>query len=111
MKDPQPIHLTTPERIRELGWQAEDWLFYALRGLQRTLRSRVLRGIAQIRLDRETPAHERPIPARKPKDQRARIALPAKPSWPKGRSIQSANNLRRATTASQMATKEASDEA
>ena len=23
MKDPQPLHLTTPEQIRALGWQAE----------------------------------------------------------------------------------------
>lgn len=72
----------------------EDWLFYALRGLQRTLRSRVLRGIAKITLDKQTPAHERPIPARKPKAQRAKIAQ-GKTEWPKGRPMQSRNDLRR----------------
>ena len=51
----------------------EDWLFYALRGLQRTLRSRVLRGIAIIALDIAKPAHERPVKARKPVEQRAKI--------------------------------------
>lgn len=52
----------------------EEWLFYALRGLQRTLRSRVLRGLAVIPLDVSKPAHARPAKPRKPPEQRTKIA-------------------------------------
>lgn len=57
----------------------EDWLFYALRGLQRTLRSRVLRGIAKIKLDAVKPVSGRPTPARKPKSERKAIPNTARP--------------------------------
>lgn len=65
----------------------EEWLFYALRGLQRTLRNRVLRGIAVITMDTVKAAHERPTPPRKPRDERAKIN--GKSTWPAGRKIQS----------------------
>lgn len=64
-----------------------EWLRYALRGLQRTIRDRVKRGIAKIRLDVAKPAHERLIPARKPKAERAKIQ--SGNEWPKGRKIPS----------------------
>lgn len=50
-----------------------EWLRYALRGLQRTIRSRVQRGIAKITLDRTKPASERLVKPRKPKAERAKI--------------------------------------
>lgn len=55
----------------------------------------IVAGIVTVPLDKETPSHQRPIAARKPKAQRAKVSQPAKSSWPKGRRIQSANNLRR----------------
>jgi hypothetical protein len=54
----------------------------------------VKRGIAKIKLDIEKPAHERPIPARKPKAERAAIPQRNAP-WPKGQKLQSRNDLRR----------------
>lgn len=72
----------------------EEWLFYALRGLQRTLRNRVLRGIAVIALDIAKPASDRPTPPRKPKAERAAIPQ-RKDAWPKGQKIASRNTLRR----------------
>jgi hypothetical protein len=51
-------------------------------------------GIVIVPLDVEKPAHERPIPARKAKEQRAPIQQ-RKADWPKGRKMQSANTLRR----------------
>jgi hypothetical protein len=71
----------------------EDWLFYALRGLQRTLRSRVLRGIAVIALDRQKPASEHGSKPRKPPAMRAKIN--SRNEWPTGQKIQSRNDLRR----------------
>lgn len=71
----------------------EDWLFYALRGLQRTLRSRVLRGIAVIALDRQKPASEQRTKPRKPPEQRAKIN--SRTEWPTGQKLQSRNTLRR----------------
>lgn len=70
-----------------------EWLRYALRGLQRTIRDRVQRGIAKIKLDATKPAHERPTPARKPKSQRA--VIKSRNEWPQGQKIQSRNDLRR----------------
>lgn len=66
---------------------AEEWLFYALRGLQRTLRNRVLRGIVVVSLDAERLSSERPIPARKPQGDRKPIksnpTIPQrKDAWP-----------------------------
>ncbi len=75
-----------------------EWNFYARRGLQRTLRNRVLRGIVIIPLDAERLSSERPVKPRKPPEQRTPIPQPAKPRWPQGRKINSANNLRRKET-------------
>lgn len=67
-----------------------EWLFYALRGLQRTLRSRVLRKKIIVGLDPERLSSERPVSARKPKAERKTIAsnpvIPqrANPWGPKG---------------------------
>lgn len=55
----------------------EDWLFYALRGLQETLEQRFAAGLLIVPVDVETPASERPIKQRKPKDQRKKI--PSRP--------------------------------
>lgn len=63
----------------------EEWLFYALRGLQRTIRSRVLRQIVQIKLDLAKPSQQRPVPPRKPKAQRTKIN--GKSNWPSGQKI------------------------
>lgn len=67
---------------------SEEWHFYALRGLQRTLRNRVLRGIAVIALDHAKSAHDRPTKPRKPKAERQFIPARAD-AWPKGRTIPS----------------------
>lgn len=67
----------------------EEWFFYALRGLQRTIRNRVLRKIIIVPLDAERLSSERPTPARKPRGQRATI--PSNPD----RKIQSRNTLRK----------------
>lgn len=67
-----------------------EWLFYALRGLQRTIRNRTLRKIIIVPLDPERLSSSRPVPKRKPVGQRAPI--PHNPD----RKIQSRNNLRRA---------------
>lgn len=58
---------------------SEEWLFYALRGLQRTLRSRVLRGLVIVPLDPEHLSHDRPVAARKPKPQRKAIPKSDRP--------------------------------
>lgn len=65
----------------------EEWLFYSLRALQRTIRSRVLRGIAQIKFDAERAVTERPVKPRKPPHQRTPIK--SRTEWPAGRKIQS----------------------
>jgi len=51
----------------------EDWLFYALRGLQETLEQRFEAGLLIVPVDVETPPMERPIKPRKPKEQRTKI--------------------------------------
>lgn len=71
----------------------EDWLFYALRGIQRTLENRIHRGIITVPIDEPKPATERPIPKRKPPDQRQKMQ--GRSDWPKGRKIQSRNDLKR----------------
>lgn len=54
---------------------SEEWLFYALRGLQRTLRNRVERKIVIIPLDPEHLSSERTAKPRKPVGERK--AIPA----------------------------------
>lgn len=76
----------------------EEWLFYALRGLQRTLRNRVERGIVVLTLDIERLSSERPVAPRKPRDQRAEIPARGFDTSIK-RPIQSRNNLRKAERA------------
>ena len=60
----------------------EDWLFYALRGLQETLQQRFEAGLLIVPVDVETPAGDRPVKPRKPKDQRTPITNRKDP-WPK----------------------------
>ena len=72
----------------------EEWLYYAVRGLQRTFRNRVERGIVIVPLDVERLSSERPLPPRKPKSERQPIPQRKDP-WPAGRKLQSANTLRR----------------
>jgi hypothetical protein len=50
-------------------------------------------GIVLVPMDAEKPAAERPIPARKPKAERAKIQ--SRNEWPKGQKLQSRNDLRR----------------
>jgi hypothetical protein len=65
-----------------------EWLFYALRGLQRTFRNRVERKIVIVPLDPERLSSERPVPARKPKGERKAIPNSGRPipqranAWP-----------------------------
>jgi hypothetical protein len=68
---------------------SEEWLFYALRGLQRTFRNRVERGLVIVPLDAERLSSERPVPARK--DRADRVRIPSNPD----RKIQSRNTLRK----------------
>ena len=57
----------------------EEWLFYALRGLQETLEQRVAAGLLIFPHDAPKPST---VTARKPKEQRAKIA--SRPTnWPK----------------------------
>lgn len=51
----------------------EEWLFYALRGLQETLERRVELGLLFVPQDIVTPRSAKPTPPRKPADQRAKI--------------------------------------
>lgn len=51
----------------------EDWLFYALRGLQETLQQRFEAGLLIVPVDIETGLMDRPVKPRKPKSQRAKI--------------------------------------
>ncbi len=67
----------------------------ALRALCETLVGLVLSGVVVVPLDAERLSSERPVKPRKPPEQRTPIPQPAKPRWPHGRKINSANNLRR----------------
>lgn len=58
---------------RSMVLSERDWLFYAFRALQRTIRRRVQQGILRLKLDAPKPAHERPVKPRKPKAQRKKI--------------------------------------
>ena len=64
----------------------EEWEFYARRGLQRTLRNRVERGIVIVPLDAERLSSERP--ALKPKAERKPSRpIPHRPMQNNGRPI------------------------
>lgn len=52
----------------------EDWLFYALRGLQETLEQRHEAGLLIVPIDGEPALNDRPIKPRKAKEDRAKIA-------------------------------------
>jgi len=51
----------------------EEWLFYALRGLQETLEARFALGLLIVPVDAETLSSERPVKPRKPKSERKAI--------------------------------------
>ncbi len=63
----------------------EDWLFYALRGIQETLENRIARGILPFPADKPRPP-KAPKP-RKPKAER--VAIAGSTTFPKGRKLQS----------------------
>lgn len=65
---------------RSIVLSREDWLFYAFRALQRTIRNRVLRKIVQIKIDVPKPASARPVKPRKPKASARRSAVAASSS-------------------------------
>lgn len=74
----------------------EDWLFYALRGIQRTIEDRIRDGTLSLKLDPEPPPLlDRPAKPRKPPEQRTKIK--GKSNWPAPGSakLQSRNNLRK----------------
>ena len=79
---------------RSIVLSERDWLFYAFRAMQRTIRRRIEQKILRLKLDKPKPAHKRPVPARKPKAERSHIPARKDP-WPKGRKLQSQNTLRR----------------
>lgn len=64
----------------------EDWLFYAVRGLQETLEDRIRRGIVIVPLDPEQLSHDKPAPKRKPPEQRRAIPkgkpMESRSDWP-----------------------------
>ena len=62
----------------------DEWLFYALRGLQRTLRNRVERGILAIAGQREATRKEPTVKPRKPRAERKPIPSPDKPIQSRG---------------------------
>lgn len=58
---------------RSMVLSREDWLFYALRGLQETLQQRFEAGLLIVPVDIEIGLMDRPVNPRKPKSQRAKI--------------------------------------
>lgn len=67
-KKPNGAHMNT-----------EEWLFYALRGLQETIENRIERGLLFVQQD----THREPTPrVRKPRDQRKPVPA-RKAEWPK----------------------------
>lgn len=66
----------------------EELLECVLGGVTETWVRLIAAGIIVVPLDAEKPAHERPVPARKPKAQQAKITQ-GKTEWPKGQKIQS----------------------
>src|SRR5690606_20693239 len=73
----------------------ETLLECVLGGVTETYVRLVKMGLVIIPLDAERLSSERPVKPRKPPQQRTPIPQPAKPRWPQGRKINSANNLRR----------------
>lgn len=71
----------------------DEWRFYALRGIQETLESRIRRGI-QFKLPPARPRRKQDPKPRKPKDERVKIASSPR-RLAKGRKLKSGNNLRR----------------
>jgi hypothetical protein len=59
----------------------EDWLFYALRGLQETYENRVVRGIVDVPQDPPKPLSARPTKPRAPKAERKPVAQ-RENAWP-----------------------------
>lgn len=74
---------------------SEEWLFYALRGLQDTLESRARRQIIIVPLDPEHLSSSKPTPKRKPPEQRTKIPA-RKTEWP-SKPLVSRNTLRKAS--------------
>jgi len=72
---------------------SEEWLFYALRGLQDTIESRARRQIIVVPMDPEHLSHDKPTPQRKPPEQRTSIPS-RKTEWSK-RKLVSRNTLAR----------------
>lgn len=65
----------------------------AFRALCETLVALWRDGMLKVPQDAPKPSHERPVPKRKPKAERAPIQ--SRTEWPKGRKIQSRNTLRK----------------
>jgi len=53
----------------------EDWLYYALRGLQDTLEAREAKGLLIVPKDIEQPSSARPVNPRKPKAERTKLPI------------------------------------
>jgi hypothetical protein len=62
----------------------EDWLFYALRGLQETLENRIERGIIFVPIEVPKPFAARPTKPRAPKAERKPVAQRENAWLPKG---------------------------
>lgn len=76
------------------GHLGDEANWYVVRGLQETWGLLIARGIIIVPLDPEKPASEPRSKPRKPPEQRQ--AIPArKDPWPKGRKLQSRNDLAR----------------
>jgi hypothetical protein len=79
---------------RSIVLSREEWLFYAFRALQRTIRRRIEQGLLKLKLDRQTPASEHRSKPRAPRGQRAKV--PHNPARKiASRPLQSANTLRK----------------
>ena len=65
---------------RSIVLSKEDWLFYALRGLQETLEQRYAAGLLIVPVDPEKPSQ---TISRKPKGQRKPIPKPVDTVWAK----------------------------
>lgn len=82
-------HGTKPQMSEaEFNW-------HLLRGVVLTMVNRVRRQIVIVPLDPEHLSHTKPTPARKRHEERKPIPARVNP-WPKGRKLQSRNNLARA---------------
>lgn len=66
----------------------ETLLLCVLEAVTGTWVSLIQAGVVSVPLDKPEPAHERPIPARKPKAERAAIPERKDP-WPKGQKLHS----------------------